>query len=99
MFDLSPQGLNEKIIKLEQIPGKTAKDSTGVIDRSLFKDDETANKLIAFQNPQTTLWTLRYERGALPEKLKNLQWTSIKNLMQDVTMYFAKRNIKVAGIV
>lgn len=81
---------NQRVIKLEQIPGST-KSTAGQLDVRLFKGE---NKLIAFMAPSTMLWQLKYEHGILPEPLKQ-KFTRFNLLMDHVKHYFAKRGVKV----
>lgn len=70
--------------------GKSTKNSYGLTDNRLFKG---GNKLHAIQDAATCLWTLKYEVGALPQGLKGVQFTRIRELEAHVQRYFDKRGL------
>jgi hypothetical protein len=70
-----------------------AKDTRGLLERRIFAGD---NKIHAIQD--SGLWYLRYEKGGLPEGLKQ-RWTNFNQLMKFVTGYFKSRNIDVEEVI
>ena len=86
----------DRVIKLEIIDNKLPKTSTGMVDTSLFTGD---NNLHARIDPQTMMWTVHYEKGAVPGSLKEQCWTSFAKLYKDLERYFKDRNIKITEIV
>lgn len=87
----------DRIFKLELIDGKKATSSTGLLDNRLFKDGEDANRLHAVMDLQTTLWSLKYEKGAVPGALAG-QYTGFRQAVDHATRYFANRNVKVVEV-
>jgi len=85
---------SDRILVLRPIEGKTPVSVSGLLDSRLFTGE---NKLHALMDTQTSLWSLKYEQGGLPEPLKQ-RFTSIKKLMDFVTAYFNKRNVEIAEI-
>jgi hypothetical protein len=84
----------DRILVLEHIPGLSPKKNTGLVDTSLFTG---TNQLHAKMDPETTFWSFQYERGVLPEPLKQ-KFTSFKVLMKHADEYFKKRNIQIKEI-
>lgn len=87
---------SDRVIKLEIIDDKLPKTSTGMVDTSLFTGE---NNLHARINPETMMWTVHYEKGAVPGSLKEQRWTSFAKLYKDLELYFKARNIKITEIV
>lgn len=88
---------SDRIFKLEIIDGKKPLSSIGTIDPRLFKDGEDSNKLHGVMDPETCLWSFKYEKGAVPPALKG-QFTGIKAMKKYADLYFAQRNIKVVDL-
>jgi hypothetical protein len=86
---------DERIILLEKIPGKNSVATSGLVDNRLF---EGKNTLKAFMEPNGHIWGMKYEAGAIPEPLKQ-KFTSFTKLLAHAEGYFAKRGIRIAGIV
>jgi hypothetical protein len=84
----------ERQLILEPIPGLDAKRNSGMVDVSLFTG---GNKLWAKRDDQAGLWYFQYEKGVLPEPLKQ-RFTSFKVLNKFAEEYFKKRNIRIAEI-
>ena len=84
----------DRILELSQIDGKAPISSTGLVDKRLFSGD---NKLHAVKDPQTCLWSLKYEEGSVPQVLR-CQFTSFRMLFKYVEDYFKKRNITVKEV-
>lgn len=98
-MSLSPSAMSkmrspDRVLELEVIPGKGAKTNTGMVDVSLFTGD---NKLHARMDNETTLWGLQYEKGLVPEPLKQ-KFTSFKVLKKFAEDYFIKRNIIIKEV-
>jgi len=87
---------SDRVIKLEVIDTKLPKTSTGMVDTNLFTGE---NNLHARIDPQTMMWTVHYEKGAVPGALKEQRWTSFSRLFKDLETYFRERNIKITEIV
>lgn len=84
----------DRIIYLEPMEGKSAKDTQGRVDPKLFTGE---NKIHAVMDDETCHWSIRYECGATPEPLKQ-RFTSFKMLVQFVESYFKTRNVKIKEI-
>lgn len=96
MSPMSDLSTKDRIIKLEVIDNKLPKTSTGMVDTSLFTG---GNNLHTRIDPQTMMWTVHYEKGAVPGGLKEQRWTSFAKLYKDLEMYFKDRNIKITEVV
>jgi hypothetical protein len=81
------------LAKLDE--GKGTKNTQGLVDNRLFTGE---NKLHAIADIQTMQWFLRYDSGILPEPLKQ-RFTSFTKLMQFVTEYYKRRNIKIEKVI
>lgn len=89
---------SDRVLVLSVMEGKKAMSSTGIIDPRLFKDGEDGNKLHAIMDPESCLWTFKYEKGALPPALRNGRWTGFKALKKFADDYFAQRNIVITEV-
>lgn len=84
----------DRVLTIKIIDGTKPKTSTGLIDSRLFNGQ---NNLHAVQNPETTLWVIKYDAGVLPPQLKQ-SFTSFKKLMQYTEVYLKGRNLEVTEI-
>lgn len=84
----------ERTLILEPIDNLAPKKNSGMVDVSLFTG---GNKLFAKRDDQAGLWYFQYERGVLPEPLKQ-RFTSFKILHKYAEEYFNKRNIRIAEV-
>jgi hypothetical protein len=87
----------DRVLVLEIMDGKESLNSIGLVDRSLF-DTTNKNRLHAIMDIQTCLWSCKYDRGQLPAKL-DMKFTSFKKLLEYITVYFNKRNIRIKEIM
>jgi hypothetical protein len=87
----------DRIITLEPIDGKKPLSSTGLVDPRLFKQGEDGNKLRAVMDPSTCLWSMKYEKGGIPEGLAG-SFTGINALLKAAEAYFLKRNIRITAV-
>lgn len=85
----------DRVLVLRPIEGKSALTPTGIIDTSLFKED--GNKLHAIMDPETCLWTFKYEKGALPPALKG-SFTGFKALKKHADNYYKTRNVEIIEV-
>jgi hypothetical protein len=88
---------SDRVLKLEIMEGKKAMSSTGIIDPRLFKDGEDGNQLHAVMDPETCMWSFKYEKGAVPPALKGV-FTGFKALKKHAENYFEGRNIKITEV-
>jgi hypothetical protein len=88
----------DRVLVLEQIEGKNPRGGNGIIDPRLFKGGEDANRLHAKMDMETCLWSLHYEKGAVPPALQGLRFTGFKKAKQFAEEYFAKRNVKITEV-
>lgn len=85
----------DRIITIRPVEGKKPTSGTGLVDSGLFTG---SNRLHAIQNTETTLWSLKYERGVLPIPLK-AKWTSFTGLMNYLRKYFGNRNLEIVEVI
>lgn len=96
MSPMSNRASPDRVIKLDIIDGTLPKTSTGMVDTTLFTG---GNNLHTRIDPQTMMWTVHYEKGAVPASLKDQKWTSFARLYKDLELYFKDRNIKITEVV
>lgn len=101
-FNVSPSGESkmrspDRILVLAMQEGKTAKNSQGaaMIDPTLFKED--GNKLHCVMDPETCLWSFKYEKGNIPPALRG-NWTGFRAARKYAEEYFGGRNIRVSEV-
>jgi hypothetical protein len=87
----------DRILKLEIVDGKKPLNSMGMVDPRLFKDGEDGNKLHAIMDPETCLWSFKYEKGIVPPALKGT-YTGFKALKKHADNYFETRNIRITEV-
>ncbi len=85
----------DRAIVLEAIPGKTKLSTTGLVDQRLFNGE--ANLHIVMDS-QTTLWSFKYDRGILPEPLRN-KFTSFSTAKKFAEEYFGRRNLQITKVI
>ena len=88
---------DDRVLVLRPMEGKSALTTGGMTDNRLFKEGG-GNRLHAVRDPNTSLWKLYYDQGALPPKLQ-IRFTSFNKLMTYVNNYYHKRNLHVANII
>jgi len=84
----------DRVISLKVKDGEKVKSNIGLLDPRLFSGE---NKLHATIDGQTSLWSLHYDSGILPQQLRQ-KFTGFSKLMSFVTDYFARRNIEVKEV-
>jgi hypothetical protein len=92
-FDEKTQ-TNDRVLVLKPRPDQNTLDNKGLIDNRLFKGE---NNLHAIMDTQTLLWTMKYEKGGLPEPLKQ-SWTSFKRLFDYAEKYFNSRGVDISEV-
>lgn len=96
-FTSAPQATkmhsNDRILSLTPINEK-ATDVKGMIDKRLFTGENT---LHAMQGPGDTLWSLRYDKGIVPNELKQ-KFTSFQAMYKFASQYYAKRHVAIKEI-
>ena len=86
----------DRILKLEVIDGKTAKNVLGLLDPRLFDGKQ---KLHLKMDLASNLWSFQYEQnGVLPEPLRG-RFTSFNKGLEHAQQYFLKRNVRVTEII
>jgi hypothetical protein len=88
----------DRVLMLAPMEGFNPKNSMGIVDPRLFKEGEDANRLHAVMDMETCLWTLKYEKGAIPPALQGQRFTSFKNAKKFAEDYFAKRKITITEV-
>lgn len=86
---------NDRILVLEAMPGKNARNVAGRVNTTLFTG---TNKLHAIRDPQVSLWYFKYDDGVLPESLK-CQFTSFPKLLTYARDYYKKRDIQIKEVI
>jgi hypothetical protein len=86
---------NDRIIKLQLKEGMSAKNSAGVTDNRVLTGE---NKLHAVHDPQTSFWSLHWDKGILAPPLQQ-NWTTWQKMMDFIVPYFERRNIEVKEII
>lgn len=101
-MNISPSGESkmrspDRILMLEPVEGKQATkgNTSNIIDPTLFK--EGGNRLHCVMNPETCLWSFKYEQGAVPPMLKG-NWTGFRAARKHAEEYFLGRNIRVSEV-
>jgi hypothetical protein len=84
----------DRVFKIVPIDSTKPLSSTGLVDPRLFTGE---NKLHAIKDPQTCLWSMKYEQGILPPPLKGL-FTGFGALKKHCVDYFEKRNMRIEEI-
>lgn len=85
---------SDRVLILKVKDGKKPVSSIGLVDPRLFSGD---NKLHAYRDNTSMLWKLRYEKGGLPEPLKE-NFTKFQYLIDHVKKYFDKRNVEITEV-
>jgi hypothetical protein len=89
----------DRILKLEIMDGRKPLGSTGNTDPRLFKEDgPETNQLHAVMDLETSLWSIKYDKGAIPAALAG-RFTGFKQLYDHAKNYFAKRNINITQVL
>lgn len=74
--------------------GKKPLNTLGASDPRLFTGENTVH---AVMDKQTCLWTIRYQHGLPPPKLR-VRYTSFNKLKQAASDYFKIRNIEIVDV-
>lgn len=95
-FDINNKLRSEdRVFILAPIEGKNTITNSGLVDNRLFTG---TNKLHAIMDPQTLMWSLKFEKGIVPAPLKQ-KFTKFSLLEKFVRDYFKARNIEVKEII
>jgi hypothetical protein len=90
---MSALAKTDRVFKLTPRPGATVA-SNGLVDNRLFKGD---NKLHAIMDEQLCSWSMKYERGGIPEPLKG-NFTSFSKLKETAERYFNSREVDIVEV-
>jgi hypothetical protein len=82
----------DRILVLERVDPKG---NIGLVDPGVF---EGKNNLHVVMDPNTCLWSFKYERGVVPPALKN-KFTDFKTAQQQAESYFTTKNIKIVEVL
>jgi hypothetical protein len=93
--DTTKMRAKDRILKLGVIDDKAPKNVLGLTDSRLFTGD---NILYAKMEPDTCLWYMQYEQGALPQPLK-AKFTSFPALKKFAANYYRTRNIEITEVI
>jgi hypothetical protein len=86
----------DRVFKLELIDTKKPITATGMVDQRLFKGDD-ATRLHCVMDLETSLWSFKYSRGAIPPGLEG-RWTSFKTAKDHADKYFVNRNLRITQV-
>lgn len=93
------QGYEEKMhsptreLTVAPKPGKTAKNSSGLVDTRLFNGE---NKLYCIMDEYGN-WFFRYQTGIVPEPLK-CKFTRVSKAIEYAKQYFNKRDLEITEV-
>ena len=96
---ISPESkpqVSDRVFVLEVMNGKKPLSSIGTVDPTLFKED--GNKLHGVMDPETCLWSFKYERGSVPPALKG-SFTGFRALQKHAENYFVHRNVRIKEVI
>lgn len=88
---MTTQNGNDRKLKLSKMEGKSTLTNSGTVDNTLLTG---GNTLRIIRDEQTSLWHFKFDRGELPQPLKD-QWTTFQKAFDHARMYYARRNIEV----
>lgn len=86
---------DDRVFILGPVEGKSVKDVAGRTDSRLFTGD---NRLHAVKDPETGMWSLKYDKGTLPGPFQQI-FTKYSVLENFIKNYYIKRNIEVKQVV
>lgn len=84
----------DRILELSLIDPEK-KNELGMVDPRLL--DPTKNQIHIKMDMQTSLWSIHYEKGAVPQPLLG-SYTSFSKAKEQCERYLANRNIKIVKI-
>ena len=84
----------DRILVLKPIQGEVSKTVFGNVDPRLFKG---GNQLHLIRDPQSYMWTFKYDNGFIPEQLKQ-KFTKFDWALKAATDYYIKRNLQIVEI-
>jgi|SRR5579872_997681 len=87
----------DRILVLKPIEGKKPLDSGMRVDPRLFKEGDDTNRLHGVMDLETSLWSLKYEKGSVPPALSG-KFTGFKQLLDAATSYYNQRNIEITQV-
>lgn len=91
---LSRMKSDDRVLVLRPTEGLQARAADLSVDKGLFTGE---NNLHAVYDTNKGLWTMKYDRGALPGGLQN-QFTLFSELLAHARVYFKKRNISIVEV-
>lgn len=86
---------NDRVFVLKAIEGESSRNGAGIVDKRLFTG---SNRLHAIRDGQTSLWSLKYDSGILPEPLKQ-SFTTFQKLREYVAGYFQRRGVQITEVL
>lgn len=87
------QRSTDRVLVLERID-PNQKD-VGLVDPGVLTGK---NRLHAVMDTGTCMWSLKYERGIIPEAIR-YKFTSFKTLVDQVSTYLALKNLKIVKVL
>lgn len=86
---------NDRVFVLRPMEGESQRKASGTVDKRLFTG---SNRLHAIRDGQTSLWSLKYDAGILPEPLKQ-SFTTFQKVRDFVANYFERRGVQVTEVL
>jgi len=84
----------DRTLVLKPMEGKKPLNTIGTADPRLFTGENTVH---AIMDRQTMLWTIRYQNGLPPPKLRN-KYTSFGKLKKAMDEYYKTRNVEIVDV-
>lgn len=84
----------DRVLVIEAIDGKQKLSSTGLVDSRVMTGE---NSVRVVRDPQTCLWSIRYDQGIMPAPLRG-QFTSFPKALAHAESYFSRRNMRVKEV-
>lgn len=86
---------SDRILVLEKMEDKPTLNSMGITDNRLFSGE---NRIHAIMDSENCWWSIKYDHGLVPQPLRQ-SFTNFTKLMNFVTGYFERRNIRIKEVL
>lgn len=87
----------DRVLVLKPMEGKKPLDSGLRVDPRLFKEGVDMNRLHGIMDLESSLWSLKYEKGHVPPALSG-RFTGFKQLLDAAKNYYNQRNIEITEV-
>lgn len=85
---------NRRVLVLKVKEGEKAKATTGGVDPRLFSGEDN---LIAEMDERTSLWSIRYIKGILPQPLRQ-KFTTFNKAKEFAEDYYGRRGLQIVEV-